>query len=109
MCTRTTADDRMPENVGNEKHEIVDHSAKEWVRGDVHTGTIDGYWGLLKRVIIGSFHQVSIKHLHRYLSEFQFRWNNGEAHQIFMLVIAALVIGSAMPYKNLIEPLPGET
>jgi hypothetical protein len=97
---------RMPENVQN--HEIVNHSAKEWVRGDVHTGTIDGYWGLLKRGIIGSFHQISIKHLHRYLSEFQFRWNNREAQEIFMLVIAALVIGSAMPYKKLIEPLPGE-
>jgi hypothetical protein len=99
--------DKMPENV--KKHESVNHSAKEWVRGDVHTGTIDGYWGLLKRGIIGSLHQVSIKHLHRYLSEFQFRWNNREAQDIFMLVIAALVIGSAMPYKTLIEPLAGET
>ena len=43
--------------------------------------TIDGYWGLLKRGIISSLHQVSIKHLHRYLSEFQFRWNNREAHE----------------------------
>ena len=83
-------------------HETVRHIAKEWVRGDVHTGTIDGYWGLLKRGIIGSFHQVSIKHLHRYLSEFQFRWNNRKAQDIFMLVIAALVIGRALTYKNLI-------
>jgi hypothetical protein len=75
------------------------------VRGDVHTGTIDGYWGLLKRGVIGSFHQISVKHLHRYLSEFQFRWNNRKAPEIFMLVIAALVIGSAMPYKKLIAPM----
>jgi transposase-like protein len=92
--------DKMPENV--QKHESVNHSAKEWVRGDVHTGTIDGYWGLLKRGIIGSFHQVSIKHLHRYLSEFQFRWNNRESQQMFAMVIAALVIGSALPYAELI-------
>lgn len=98
---------RLPSNV--QKHEIVNHSAKEFVRGDVHTGTIDGYWGLLKRGIIGSYHQISIKHLHRYLSEFQFRWNNRESQDIFVLVIAALVIGSAMPYKKLIEALPGET
>ena len=91
---------RMPENI--KKHEIVNHSIKEWVRGDVHTGTIDGYWGLLKRVIIGSFHQISVKHLHRYLSEFQFRWNHRNAQEIYMLVIAALVIGTAMPYKELI-------
>lgn len=98
--------DKMPENV--QKHESVNHSAKEWVRGEVHTCTIDGYWSLLKRGIVGSFHQISIKHLHRYLSEFQFRWNNREAQTIFLLVIAALVAGSAMPYKELIAPLPGE-
>jgi transposase-like protein len=97
---------RLPGNI--QKHEIVNHSAKEWVRGDVHTGTIDGYWGLLKRGIIGSFHQVSIKHLHRCLSEFQFRWNNREAENMFALVVAALVIGSALPYAKLIEPLEGE-
>ena len=45
VCTdETKLYKRMPENV--KKHEIVNHSAKEWVRGDVHTGTIDGYWGL---------------------------------------------------------------
>jgi DNA-directed RNA polymerase subunit RPC12/RpoP len=55
--------------IKSHNHETVAHHAKEWVRGDVHTGTIDGYWGLLKRGIIGSLHQVSIKHLHRYLSE----------------------------------------
>jgi hypothetical protein len=87
----------------------VNHSAKEWVRGDVHTGTIDGYWGLLKRGIIGSFHQISVKHLNRYLSEFQFKWNHRKAQDIFLLVIAALVIGSALPYAKLIEPLEGET
>jgi hypothetical protein len=75
------------------------------VRGDVHTGTIDGYSGLLKRGIIGSFHQVSIKHLHRYLSEFQFRWNNRESESMFMLVMAALVIGTALTYDRLIGRL----
>jgi transposase-like protein len=94
---------RVPENI--QKHEIVNHSAKEWVRGDVHTCTIDGYWGLLKRGIIGSFHQVSIKHLNRYLSEFQFKWNHRKHPEIFMLVIAALVIGTSLPYKKLIESI----
>src|SRR5271157_2054632 len=96
--------------IKNHSHDTVKHREKEWVRGDVHTaGTIDGYWGLLKRGIIGSFHQVSVKHLHRYLSEFQFKWNNRKHQEIFMLVIAALVIGTALPYKKLIEPLEGET
>lgn len=87
----------------NHNHQSVNHIELEWVRGDVHTGTIDGYWGLLKRGIIGSFHKVSVKHLHRYLSEFQFRWNNREAQDMFPLVIAALVMGIAMPYAKLIE------
>ena len=39
----------------------------------MHTRTIDGYWGLLKRGVIGSFHQISGKHLHRYLAELQFK------------------------------------
>jgi len=72
-----TDESRLYIGVGQEfaAHEKVTHSHGEYVRGDVHTGTIDGYWGLLKRGVIGSFHQISIKHLHRYLSEFQFRWN----------------------------------
>jgi hypothetical protein len=93
---------RMPENIRN--HEIVNHSEKEYVRGEVHTGTIDGYWGLLKRALIGSFHRVSIKHLHRYLSEFQFKWNNHENQEIFAAVILGLVIKSALRYKYLTGP-----
>jgi hypothetical protein len=98
--------DRMPASV--QKHEIVNRSAKEWVSGDVHTCTIDGYRGLLKRGIIGSLHQVSVKHLHRYLSELQFRWNNRKAQDIFLLVIAALAIGRALPCKALIASIDEE-
>ena len=47
--------------------------------GDVHTDTIDGYWGLLKRGVIGTYHQISVKHLNRYLGEFQFKWNHRKA------------------------------
>jgi transposase-like protein len=56
-------------------HQIVIHSDKQWVRGECHTQAIDGFWSLLKRAIIGSFHQVSIKHLDRYICEFAYRWN----------------------------------
>jgi hypothetical protein len=90
--------------IKSHRHETVDHSSKEWVRGDVHTGTIDGYWGLLKRGVIGSFHQVSIKHLQRYLNEFQFKWNHRTAQDIFAQAILALVIGSALRYKVLTAP-----
>ena len=56
-------------------HETVNHSLGEYVRGNVHTNTIEGYFSLLKRGIMGVFHHVSKKHLHRYLSEFDFKYN----------------------------------
>jgi len=45
------------------------------VRGNVHTNTVEGFFGLLKRGIIGSFHHVSKGHLSRYIDEFAFRYN----------------------------------
>lgn len=54
----------------------VNHSINEYVRGDVHTNTIEGYFSILKRGVIGTYHHVSAKHLKRYLAEFDFRYNN---------------------------------
>ena len=56
-------------------HETVNHSAKEYVRGSAHTNTVEGYFSLLKRGIIGTYHHVGSQHLHRYLAEFDFRYN----------------------------------
>ena len=53
---------------------MIDH-LREYVRGDVHSQTVESFFSLVKRGIMGSFHHVSRKHLHRYLSEFDFRWN----------------------------------
>jgi transposase-like protein len=61
------------------KHETVNHAAGEYVRGEAHTNTAEGLFSLLKRGINGSFHHVSKGHLHRYCSEFEFRWNNRAA------------------------------
>jgi transposase-like protein len=57
------------------KHSVIQHSKKQYVNGDVHTNTIEGYFSLLKRGINGVFHHVSERHLHRYLKEFDFRYN----------------------------------
>ncbi len=57
-------------------HETVCHSAKEYVRGDAHTNTVEGYFSILKRGIYGVYQHVSEAHLKRYLSEFDFRYNN---------------------------------
>jgi transposase-like protein len=56
-------------------HETVVHSADEYVRGDAHVNTAEGYFALLKRGIYGNFHHISEAHLHRYLAEFDFRYN----------------------------------
>lgn len=57
------------------RHEIVKHTQKEYVRGIAHTNTVEGYFSLLKRGIIGVYHHVGKNHLHRYLNEFDFRYN----------------------------------
>lgn len=58
------------------EHEAVNHSAKEYVRGDVHTNTIEGFWSLVKRGLGGVYHSVSKKYLQTYLNEYSFRYNH---------------------------------
>jgi len=64
--------------VGKEfaRHEMVDHAVDEYVRGDAHSNTAEGYFAILKRGIIGTYHHVSEAHLGRYLAEFDFRYSN---------------------------------
>ena len=60
----------------NLPHESVKHSAGEYVRGEVHTNSIESFWSLLKRGVMGTYHNVSAKYLPFYLNEFSFRFNN---------------------------------
>ncbi|KAA0577551.1 IS1595 family transposase [Azospirillum sp. Sh1] len=57
-------------------HETVNHSAKEYARGRVHTNTIEGYFSIFKRGMKGIYQHCAEKHLHRYLTEFDFRYSN---------------------------------
>jgi transposase-like protein len=57
-------------------HETVNHSAREYARGDVTTNTVEGFFSVLKRGLNGIYHSVSKEHLHRYLAEYEFRHNN---------------------------------
>src|SRR5205823_5583391 len=77
-----TDESRLYGRVGKEfagGHESVRHSAKEYVRGDVHTNTIEGYFSIFKRGMKGIYQHCSEKHLHRYLAEFDFRYNERAA------------------------------
>jgi hypothetical protein len=60
-------------------HSSVNHSKEEYVRGDVHTNTVEGYFSILKRGIIGTYHHGSEAHLQRYCHEFDFRYNHRTA------------------------------
>ena len=64
-------------------HGIVRHSIGEYVVGAIHTNTIEGFWSLFKRGIMGSYHKVSAKYLPLYVAEFQFRYNNRKNPEIF--------------------------
>jgi transposase-like protein len=86
----------------NTKHEYVDHSRDEWVRGQVHTNTVESVWSLFDRSVIGAYHKLSVKHLPAYLDEAAFRWNNKNNPYMFRDTILRLVEGDALPFKELV-------
>jgi hypothetical protein len=69
-------------------HGTVDHGIRQYVVGAIHTNTIEGFWSIFKRGIVGSFHKVSAKYMPLYVAEFQFRYNNRENADIFGTAIA---------------------
>jgi len=69
-------------------HEVIKHSTGEYVRGVVHTNNIESFWSLLKRGVMGTYHNVSKKYLPLYLAEFQFRFNNRAETDIFGKAVA---------------------
>lgn len=85
----------------NTRHETVNHSIKEYVRGDVHTNSIEGMWSLFKRGVVGSFHHVSKKHLERYLDEFEFRFNNRKNPYIFRDALKELMDAPRLTFAEL--------
>ena len=84
-------------------HQSVNHSAREYVRGQAHVNGIESFWALLKRGYIGTFHHFSMKHAARYVNEFAARNNNRECDTVDVLAITAKnSTGKLLPYKELI-------
>ncbi|HWY63270.1 MAG TPA: IS1595 family transposase [Rhizomicrobium sp.] len=82
-------------------HETVNHAKLEYVRGDVSTNEVESYFALLKRGITGSFHSVSKQHLHRYCSEFSYRWNERKVTDAERTAKAlGLIGGGRLMYKD---------
>jgi transposase-like protein len=99
--------DELPAYLGiadeDTRHETVNHSAEEWVHGDVHTNGIESVWSLLKRSIIGAYHKVSMKHLDAYLDELEFRFNNRRNEFLFRDTIMKLAHSTKLPLAELVE------
>ncbi|HEX9429916.1 MAG TPA: IS1595 family transposase, partial [Candidatus Bathyarchaeia archaeon] len=75
-------------------HRRVHHAAKIYVDGDVHTNTIEGFFGLVKTGIRGVYHSVSRKHLQSYLDEYTFRYNHRkDARPMFQIVLGQIAKG----------------
>ncbi len=88
--------------LNNPKHKVIRHNIGKYVEGIVHTNSIESAFSLLKRGIVGSFHRISIKHLHRYLAEFQYRFNARNDADRFERMVQRLLQTDTMEYKQLI-------
>jgi ISXO2-like transposase domain len=79
----------------------VCHGAKEYARGDVNTNTVESSFALVKRGSVGIYHNVSKKHLHRYIWQFDFMWNNRELNDGERMVLAIREAeGKRLRYKG---------
>ncbi len=75
------------------KHETVNHQVW-YVNGDIHTNSVEGFWALLKRGLVGQFHKVSVKYLPKYLNEFCYRHNHRKSTGLFDLTISNAIGGT---------------
>jgi transposase-like protein len=69
------------------EHKTINHQVC-YADGEIHTNTIESFWGLLKRGIVGQYHKVTLRHLHQYITEFCYRFNHRKNPEIFNLTIA---------------------
>src|SRR5947209_74986 len=83
------------------RHETVNHHLGEYVRGECHTNSVESVWSLFKRSIVGSYHQISVKHLDRYLDEFEFRFNNRNNPYLFRDTLLRLINPANLESKEL--------
>lgn len=91
------------------RHDSVSHAAGEYARGPVTTNSIESVWAVLKRGILGVYHQVSAKHLSRYIDEFTFRLNEGNVKRHSLERLASFVdaiVGKRLTYARLIAKVP---
>jgi transposase-like protein len=84
-------------------HLVINHGKKEYVNGMIHVNNIENFWSLLKRGIIGIYHHVSEKHLHRYCQEFQYRYNSRKINDTERFNRTLGQVNGRLTYKELID------
>lgn len=87
------------------RHEAVNHSVSQYVRGQAHTNGMESFWSMIERAHKGTFHKISPKHLQRYISEFAAKHNIRESGTLAqMRDTVARLIGRRLAYRDLIAP-----
>ena len=84
-------------------HQFIKHGAGQYVNGRVHTNTIEGFWSLLKRGIVGIYHFTSVKHLQKYVDEFVFRYNTRNSSEVSRFNLLLSNIENRLTYERLIN------
>jgi transposase-like protein len=83
------------------RHETVNHSIGEYVRGDIYTNTVENIWSLFKRSVNGAYHHLSEKHMDAYLDELEWRFNNRDNPWLFRDTLLKLISSENLPYQQL--------
>jgi transposase-like protein len=83
------------------QHETIRHKDRVYVRGDVHTNTIESAFSLLKRGIMGSWHKISAKHLPAYLDEMTFRFNRRKNANLFLDTLRHMITAPVLTFDKL--------
>jgi transposase-like protein len=83
------------------QHETIRHKDRVYVRGDVHTNTVESAFSLLKRGIVGSWHKISAKHLAAYLDEMTFRFNRRKKANLFLDTLRHMVTAPVLTFEKL--------
>ena len=105
--TASVTESLLYREVGKEyaAHDTVEHRSKEYARGDVTTNTVEGAFGVFKRGMKGIYQHCAEKHLHRYLSEFDFRYNNRIALGVDDVArteqLARGIVGKRLTYRTI--------
>jgi transposase-like protein len=83
------------------KHKTINHSAKEYVRGDAYTNTVESAFSLLKRGIVGTWHKISAKHLQAYLNEMTFRFDRRKNSDLFIDTLRHMITAPVLTFQKL--------